>query len=197
MPTSNSDLHKKIQHLSDDTQSRIRQTVTLAKERPVEGNEPWRLHLAALGLVPLTAVQIGELLQTGPKVTAGALPVELREALQKIKDDAASEMVKIENEIDAFEENDESDTGSLRDALENFDRFLNDVVDREVREYIQSTKPAVGLKGIFANAAATTPKYFEHAAKAGVKTLKCPACGAPRPADQTLETCAFCGTKLL
>lgn len=197
MPTLNSDLLKKIQSLSDDTQTRVRQTVTMAKERPAEGHDTWNAHLAAIGLLPMTAVQIGALIQTGANIKSGALPIELRQVLQKIKDNAELEIGKLTAELETLEADDEFDADPPRESLERLNDFLRDMVDKEVRDYIQSTKPATGLKGIFANAATTTPKYFEHAAKAGVKTLKCPTCGAPRPADQSLETCAFCGSQLL
>ena len=52
-----------------------------------------------------------------------------------------------------------------------------------------------GLAAIFRNAKASTVRHGD--AKDQVKTKKCPACGAARPADSDLTVCSFCGAELL
>jgi predicted amidophosphoribosyltransferase len=61
-----------------------------------------------------------------------------------------------------------------------------------------SEKKPSATGSIFANARATTPKYVQEGATAGMhNTMICPQCGAAREKTDESLVCRYCGTKLV
>jgi len=154
--------------------ARAQAAVQMALQSRVEGDPAWDSFLASLGLAPGTCEERLALQRQGVPNLKGALPVELRQALQAIRGEVLRGL------------------GPLEDAPLRLK--LDTLLDREVREYLNQCRPRVTLKGIFANAQATTVRLGD--APDTVKALTCRCCGAARPENSNPRVCAFCGADL-
>lgn len=133
----------------------------------------WEKLLREEGLTPLSAERRRSLRQSGVPSMTGITPVELRMVLETIRSRIAQE------------------PGASALEME-----LSTLVDREMRRYIAHTQPpAAGLGAIFGNAHRTAVRFGPVAD--GVEALRCGCCGAARPGDSDLRTCAFCGNALI
>ncbi|MHB8872766.1 MAG: hypothetical protein ACYC8T_03670 [Myxococcaceae bacterium] len=154
--------------------ARLRSTLTLAESSGVGGGPEWDGHLASLGLTPMTFEQRLAVQRQGVANLKGALPVEVRRALQAVRDEELKGLVGL-------------DDASLRLKLDT-------TIERELRDYLNRCRPRASLGSIFANAQATTVRLGE--VKDQVAVLKCRCCGAARPDGSNLRVCAFCGAEL-
>jgi hypothetical protein len=150
--------------------SRVREVAGTALECRAGGDPRWDALLRSLGLEPPRESQRLALLAAAP-LRRGVLPVELRAALEALKE-------AIERDAPGPE---------LRAELAG-------LVEREMTEYLRRVRPPQGLAGIFANAQATTIRHAD--TQDGVATRKCDACGAARPEGTDLRKCAYCGGDL-
>jgi hypothetical protein len=113
----------------------------------------------------------------------GALPLELRSVLEAIRGYTARLLAALSQRLP--DGNPEVDR--LRTELDSF-------VDQVMRDFTAKVRPAPTVAGIFANAQRTTTRFAE--VRDGVRTKKCPLCGAARPEGTDLRACAFCGQSL-
>lgn len=180
-----SELTTKFTSLEHELSRSIEQTIDLAKDTPPKGGEEWFSFMITLGVEPLDMKSRGHALSSGFQFNQGALPVEVRRVIERLKDDVAERATR-------FTEKHGGSAEANKILLDEFLVTLEDVVESSMGDYVLSIKPKAALAGIFANAAMTT-KTFEKQ-DAGAITKKCRCCGAARPSDTELKTCAFCGT---
>lgn len=172
-----SDLQNHVRVFADEIRRRIRTTVAIAKKRPVEGSRAWNDHLQTMGLRAFTDDKIHELRRLGPASKTGALPIEVRQALQKVKDDADAKILEFEFDLEGLEQNEDASAGAVRETLDRLKDELRNMVDTEVKNYVAVMRSSVDATG-----------------KAGA--LKCPTCGARQPQDDSPPTCAYCGGRM-
>ncbi len=159
-------------------QARLEELLRAALAGRPQGDDRWDAVLLGLRLTPPAAEQRLALLQTSRTQLRGALPVEVRRALEVIREDAFVALRGLKTAEDA------EDRARFEEELASF-------VDRALRDYIDQTRPVASVSGIFANARSTTVTYGD--AKDQVKARRCQTCGAARPDGSDLRTCAFCG----
>jgi hypothetical protein len=164
--------------LAQRLRERAAQVLEVARSGPAGGGPDWDALLLTLAIRPLTADERQRHLAAGPPIRAGALPNEVRRALDQVRASTDGELAAVDR--------DDPERDELARELARF-------VDRGVREHIAAIRPPAPTSSIFANAARTTARYQPTAA--GVETLTCAVCGAAR-ADEAVEVCQFCGTPL-
>lgn len=180
-----SELTNKFNSLENELSHSIQQTVNLAKSTPPKGGEEWFSFMMTMGVEPLNVTARSNALASGFQFNQGALPAEVRRVMERLKQDVADRATR-------FTEKHGGSAEANKILLDEFLVTLEDVVESSMGDYVLSIKPKAALAGIFANAAITT-KTFEKQ-DAGAITKKCRCCGAARPSDTELKTCAFCGT---
>lgn len=138
------------------------------------GTPAWDAALAAVGVRPPTAEARREILAVGIPQLRGALPTELRQALEAVRR-------RIRRESGPW------DAAAIDEALDAS-------IAERISAYLRLCRPPVGLGAIFANAQLTTRRSEDPGGR--MQALKCPCCGAARPSDAGLRTCAYCGHDL-
>ncbi|MCZ6603279.1 MAG: hypothetical protein O6952_09755 [Planctomycetota bacterium] len=199
---------EKILALRRGLHDRIDEVVQAAKASELGGGPAWDAVLRRLEVPPLSIDERTDLLRTGVPMKQGALPIEVRRAIQKVHDDFSESFRVLSDEIDQLEDSpdlDESDSDlseeddepedspDLSEGLARISKDLIDVVNLAMKRYIDQVRPVANLGSVFANVMASTPKFGEMMEKEGVKTLKCKSCGAARPAETDMKICDFCG----
>lgn len=162
-------------------EARVEELVRAALEWRPAGDDRWDALLSGLGLKPMSAEQRLRLFQSSRTQLRGALPVELRGALEVIREHSSRALRAL-------------DVADDEDARARFERELEAFVDRELGAYIDRTRPTTTVSSIFANARSTTVTFG--GAKDQLKARRCRTCGAARPEGTDLRRCAFCGQDL-
>ncbi len=180
------DLTEKLDALEHKLHSSVGDVLELARQTPPAGTPAWIALMASVGVEPLGLRQREQALRTGFQFHRGALPVEVRMVLERIRDDVSTRSRTVAEPADVL-------TGeTARAYVESFQRRLDELVETRLQDYVDAIKPAASVNAIFANALASTKKFT--AEGSGSQTKTCDCCGAGRPADTDLRTCAFCGT---
>jgi hypothetical protein len=146
------------------------------------GDANWDAVLRELGVTALSAEERRHQLAGGPKRNAGALPIEVRWAMEAIEARARIDLRSLDRDQHVADE-----------VLERIERSLVGMVDGVVREHLRLTTPAPTTSSIFANARASTPDYAKMGTLASMGTMKCTTCGSPRKREGDLKPCPYCG----
>ncbi len=168
-----------VRELAERLAARAREVLRVAAASPPGGGGDWE-ELAASVAVPILSFEERVRYLGTPPLQQGALPIEVRRVLERVRDLALDELAAV-RDLDADDGGDELEV------------VLRCFVESRMREYIQTIRPPQGAGGIFRNALATTPRYA--VAEAGMSTLRCSMCGAAR-LDAKVEHCQFCGASL-
>ncbi len=151
------------------------------------GDARWNDLLTELGVTPLSPSERERHLREGPRRSRGALPIEVRWAIEAVDKRARSWLWDIDRAM----------------RTEHGDRYIRPIehklygmVEETIRAHLSATVVAVTTSSIFANARATTPSYAHLGKKAGLEEVKCKTCGAPRIRTGELGPCAYCGGEL-
>lgn len=170
----------------DGTADRVRRAAASA---PRGGDEAWRALLAELGVTALDEGERARHLAQGAPMHKGALPIELRWAMEAIVERAAPHARRIDMSV-------ETGDAATQRGVDRLQARLSLLVQEELRAYLASVRPTVTTSSIFAAALATSPNYLaQDGAAAGVSTSSCTCCGAPRR-EAGRRSCEFCGSNL-
>jgi hypothetical protein len=152
------------------------------------GDGRWFELLAELGVTPLPEGERERHLREGSKRARGALPIEVRWAIESVEKRARGWLWEI----------DKSMPTEYGDAyVRPIEQKLHGMVERTVRAHLAATAGAVvTTSSIFANARNTTPSYAQMGKKAGLEEVSCRTCGAPRARAGDLGRCTYCGGEL-
>ena len=162
----------------------LRQTAATA---PRGGGPQWRARLAELGVAPLPEDVRRRHLDRGAVFHSGPPPIELRRALERVvQQGRALRGAAGAAHADAA-------------AWVELDHCLDTLVEDELGRYLQTVRAPVTTASIFANAMATSVRPLAQGPGAGVDTLRCTSCGAPRQgaSGAASTSCEFCGRPLL
>jgi hypothetical protein len=151
------------------------------------GDPAWDALLAELGIEPLPPAERRRHLTEGARRAKGALPIEVRWAIEKIESSARAWLWEIDKAMPT-EHGDK--------YIRPVEHRLQGLVEETVRSHLAQTAPAATTASIFANARATTPNYSAMGAKAGIEETKCKTCGGPRRHTGDLGACDYCGAQL-
>jgi len=181
-------LADRVKDQGERLQTRVREVVGKALQSRVGEDPSWDGFLVGLGLKPLAAARRLELSSQGVPNLKGALPIEVRKALDAIRRQSERDLEPLVEELTGPGTDDDGDAEGCIDRLR---RDLAELVDREMQEYLVKCRPKVTLSSIFANAQMTSVRLGD--AAPDVKARKCTCCGAARPEGTDLRSCAFCG----
>jgi hypothetical protein len=151
------------------------------------GDPAWDALLAELRVRPLAPAERQRHLTEGARRAKGALPIEVRWAIETIEKSARAWLW----EIDKAMPTEYGDT-----HIRPIEHMLQGLVDETVRQHLAQTAAAATAASIFANARATTPNYSAMGTKAGIEETKCKTCGGPRRHTGNLGPCDYCGAQL-
>jgi len=151
------------------------------------GDPAWDALLAELGVRALPPAERQRHLTEGSRRARGALPIEVRWAIETVEKLARGWLWEIDRAMP-------TDYGDK--YIRPIEHRLLGLVDETVRAHLAQTAPPVTTASIFANARATTPNYASLGTKAGVETTKCKTCGGPRRHTGDLGPCDYCGAQL-
>jgi hypothetical protein len=152
------------------------------------GHAAWDALLADLGVAPLPPAERQRHLTEGSRRARGALPIEVRWAIEKVEKLARAWLWEIDKAMP---------TEYGDQYIRPVEHKLLGMVDETVRAHITRTAAVVNTTAnIFANARASTPNYSQLGARAGLEGTKCKTCGAPRRHAGDLGNCDYCGGQL-
>jgi hypothetical protein len=152
------------------------------------GDPAWDALLAELGVTPLPPAERQRHLKEGARRSRGALPIEVRWAIERIEKSARAWLWEIDKAMPT-EHGDQ--------YIRPVEHQLQGLVDETVRQHLaQTALVANTTASIFANARASTPNYSAMGAKAGIEETKCKTCGGPRRHTGDLGPCDYCGAQL-
>jgi hypothetical protein len=151
------------------------------------GDSRWFELLGELGIAPLAAHERERHLREGSPRRRGALPIEVRWAIESVEKRARAWLWEIDRAMPT-EHGDE--------CIRPIEHELVGMVERTIRAHLAATAPAVTTSSIFANARNTTPSYAQMGKKAGLEEVTCRTCGAPRVSAGDLGRCTYCGGEL-
>jgi len=160
-----------------------------AKAGPLGGDAAWRQLMDELQAEPLLPEEKATALQGAP-TPRGALPIEVRRCLQRIVDQAGPVARQFDEVIDPSADDDDQRT------VDRWQHRLRDLVEHEVKRYLDAVRPAPTTAGIFATALATARPTVGAMSGPAVSTLTCPSCGAPRGQDDAAPLCQYCGANI-
>lgn len=170
-----------------ELQAVVNETIQQATHAQPDEDEQWDAYLRSHDVVPKTSEERKQLLLLKEDSTKGAIPLEVRQVLEKQKIIAARRLanLKIEFGHEAWWPRVEAPA----------QKIMDDFVEEGIKKYVGELVPKTSLAtSIFANSKKTTNTYMTKIYQAGTKSEKCPTCMAARPAESDLKTCAFCGT---
>jgi hypothetical protein len=149
------------------------------------GDATWDAVLREHGVTPLPPAERQRHIQEGARRTKGALPIEVRWAIEAVYKRAREAARAMDLRVD---------TPAEQQLIDGIEKRLVNLVDETTREHLQRvTPPANTTASIFANARATTPNYSALGAAAGMSQMKCKSCGAPRKSTEEIGACGYCG----
>jgi hypothetical protein len=165
--------------------------VAAAAAAPLHGSPQWDALLHEAGAQPLSADERQHHASAGPPRASGPSPIEVRRALEALRARLERAAEQLQTGVDA---------GSWDDAVQReidaLKRIARGLVDEQLRRYIAAVRPKITTSSIFANALASSRNYAAEGARAGMSTLSCDCCGAPRQRGSTARVCEFCGSTL-
>jgi hypothetical protein len=170
-----------------ELQAVVNETIQQAVQAQSVEDERWDAYLRSHDVVPKTSEERKQLLLLTENKTKGALPIEVRQVLEKHKTRATKKLTSLQLEFGKEEwwPRVETPTGKI----------IHDFIEEGIKKYVGELAPKTSLgQSIFANSKKTTTTYMTKIYQAGTKSEKCPTCMAARPAESDLKTCAFCGT---
>jgi hypothetical protein len=151
------------------------------------GDPAWDALLTELGVRPQPPEERRRHLTEGAQRARGALPIEVRWAIETVDKSARAWLWEIDRAMPA-------EFGDK--YIRPIEHRLIGLVDETVRAHLAQTVAAPTTASIFANARATTPKYSSMGTKAGIEETKCKTCGGPRRHTGDLGPCDYCGAQL-
>jgi hypothetical protein len=151
------------------------------------GDDRWFALLGELSITPLPPEERQRHLREGSKRARGALPIEVRWAIETVEKWARAWL----REIDLAMPTEYGD-----EYIRPVEHKLLGMVEHTIRAHLTATAPAVTTASIFANAKSTTPSYAQLGKKAGLEEVTCGTCGAPRVRAGDLGRCTYCGGEL-
>lgn len=170
----------------EDSVSRVRETAASTQRG---GDDQWTGLLTQLGVTPLSDPERVRHLAEGAPINKGALPMEFRWAMEAIVEQAEPRCRDLDMALDTGDD-------AAQRAVDRLARRLSLLVEEELRSYMGAVRPTISTSSIFANAMATTQSFMGQAQGAGVSTVSCPCCGAPRRDGSESLTCEFCGSEI-
>ncbi len=177
---------ERLRHIESQLDAQLEHIKQKALESRAADDPHWDAFLVSMGVTPLDGEARMRILASGAPKINGAFPAEVRSAFTLIQKQA---LESLDSERAMFGH----DGGFLADH-ERLDRKARYIVDERMRDYINCARPKVTLGGIFANAANTSTRHERNTESVNTETCGC--CGAARPADTSLNVCAFCGSRL-
>jgi len=151
------------------------------------GDSRWFELLGELSITPLAPAERERHLREGSKRARGALPIEVRWAIEVVEKRARGWLWEIDKAMP---------TEYGDQYIRPIEHKLVGMVEETVRAHLSATAPAVTTSSIFANAKSTTPSYAQMGKKAGIEEVSCRTCGAPRVRAGDLGRCTYCGGEL-
>jgi hypothetical protein len=170
----------------EDSAARVRETAASTQRG---GDDAWIGVIEQLGVSPLTSEERLRHLEQGAPISRGALPMEFRWAMEAIVRQAEPRCRALDMALEPGDD-------AAQRAVDKLAHRLSSLVDEELRSYMSAVRPTISTSSIFANALATTQNYMAGAQGAGVSTVNCPCCGAPRRDGSDSLTCEFCGSEI-
>jgi hypothetical protein len=173
--------------LRKEFQSKIEESLTLARAVSTEESQAWDNHLKSLALTPMTIEERKQRSSLNNTIHTGALPIELRSVLEFHSTAILQTMNTYKNEFGHFDWwNNRVETPFLK--------VVNDMPQQTLTTYIGTIRSQSAA--IFENAAEVSYGYFETTVRSNSKSHLCPTCRAARSANTDLTICSFCGTPL-
>jgi len=114
----------------------------------------WVGYLNSIGVTPVGEEQRAEAKTKGLTIPKTAFPSEYRAALVVLKKKTKNTVVMLHSDIQA------ADELSAEFELEEFtDKYLKKMVKKELKRYIELSRPKVSVTDIFANASTSINKF--------------------------------------
>lgn len=151
----------------------------------------WHAYLKELDIATITIAQREKAKSSGLALPEIAFPAEYRNVLKRLKQDYKQQLKQLQKEVE-----DDFDADDLLDEFVR--RIYSSLIQDELGRYLNSTKPAVSISDIFANASPSINKYSVKKEDMGDKSysIKCKTCGAARLEEDQYDDCFYCGTPL-
>ena len=170
-------LEEQIRAALEDLNRHIEQILTVAAKALTEPDQ-WQDLMTSYDVKPASQTESSQAAQFNH--VQGALPLEVRNVLLALQR-------RYKSTVRHLEEGQSSHFALFNHLDDRHEKF----VDKAVKDYIDRIRPKVTMLSIFANALATTAAQQQTAEQLSTKTCGC--CGAARPGDTSLKTCAYCG----
>lgn len=158
--------------------AQVHRIVELASECAVGGDAHWDALLCELGIGALTPAE--RVAHVHAIQIRGAVPIEVQWALEHVgrQTAAAARRLQFTPGVDEG------------DALDRLELDASRTAEQHLPRVLARVRGAPSTSSIFARAAASTPRMAR--AAAGLETLVCASCGAPRR-GHTERSCSHCG----
>lgn len=153
--------------------------------------ESWKNYLNEVGVTPVGEGIRSQAKDKGLNIPTIAFPSEYRAVLVIFKEKAKTTVKGLKEEIEAAQKE------IAKHELEDFtDKYLNKIVKKELKRYLELAKPKVSVADIFANASTSLNKFSPKEVGDKSYSIKCKTCGAARLEEDQYEECFYCGTPL-
>lgn len=166
-------LSETVRSLGRRLDARTREIHDVAAGCTAGGDSSWDALLSSLDVPALAAAERLEHLASGMPLRKGALPIEVRRAMDSVRASFAAEASRLSARVRASDDPD-LDDAALDELLNRVQTRLRGLVDAEVKRYVQAVRPPSG---------------------ADIATVECAVCGVARVDGATLESCTYCGTR--
>jgi len=152
----------------------------------------WRHdYLNRLKINPIGEEERAQAKRKGLDIPAIAFPFEYRAALVVFKKRIKEIVVVLKHDIEII------DNRIAQSELEDFtDKYLKKLIKKELKKYINLSKPKVSVSDIFANASTSINKFAPKEVGDKSYSIKCKTCGAARLEEDQYDDCFYCGTPL-
>jgi|GEM_PF-5173422 len=170
-------------------QSGIETCLINARESRAGASEKWNAYLMAMSVEPLGEADRSKRYQLNEEAQQGALPVEVRAALDQLVRQMLTEM-------DVYKEKYGHEPWWERRVEKPIRQLASDLHKQSLDDYISLMRNQNATSRILENAAQVSYGFKEYFQKQEAKSYLCPTCRAARPADGDLNVCYFCGTSL-
>jgi hypothetical protein len=161
--------------------AQVDRIVELACDCAVGGDARWDALLCELGIGALPPAE--RLAHVHAIQIRGAVPIEVQWALERVGRQTAAAARKLQFTPGVDE----------GDALDRLELDASRTAEQQLPKLLARVRGAASTSSIFARASASTPRIA--ATAAGVGTLACASCGAPRR-GHTERSCSHCGGAL-
>ena len=167
--------------------SKVEECVAMARTMKPEDSETWDNYLKSLSITPLASEDRKQRYSLNETIHTGALPVELRNALDVHSNAIRQTMNTYKTEF--------GQQDWWNDRVEKpFLKVVDEIPQQTLMEYIGAVR--LDSTTILKNAADVSYGYFDKTVQSNSKSHLCPTCRAARPSESDLTTCSFCGTPL-